>query len=284
MQTENNQEEVQENTQVVEETQIEESQAQEVQEESQEENQEQPEFDKNDPAFLAGQEFAKSQMQNAVDKRIGKEVYRRKTMEASFANQINDVTAKFEEKFKQLTQKPLEEPVYADFDSDVKYQIAVNDYIKKQDATNTTSNTNTQPVVNKNLAIDAHLEKQFVAKETLYAQNNPSYQDARQLVGLYVKDNSDLVNLLHESGPQTVDYLGNNADLLEELSGMSPAQMGRKLAQIELQLKPQQQTVNTKKRPEPTTKVRSSTGGTKSIDNMTQAEYNAFMNDPKNFS
>lgn len=224
-----------------------------------------------------GKQFA----EQGAKKSIRKLVSQKKMLEHKLEQLMNQ-NQEILEQFSQLKQ-PQAPPKYEDFQNsqnpDYAYFEAMDEYKKsKQQA----KPAKTAPA---STDIDQELAARFTAQESQFMQKNPDYLESRQSLMPFLQGNNELINLLHEAGPEVVNYLGENLEIADELSGMSPARMGRYLATIENQLKkPTPTPRQIKKQPDPINNVRSSGRGVKNINDMTQSEYNAFMADPKNWT
>jgi hypothetical protein len=251
----------------------------EVAEQEQEiiEGSEQPQEDVDKSAYDEGKRFAEI----GAKKSIAKEVSKRKRLE----QRLDAVMQQNQEILEHINNQKANTPPpnYQDFQDsenpEYEYQKAMHKHLNKKSVPKEKASP-----AQKAGDIDQHAEQSYIAKENIFAKNNPDYNEAKQNLTPFLQGNSELINILHEAGPEVVHHLGVNIELADEISGMSPVQMGRRLAKLESELKPKGAAPRAPKRQsEPISSPRSSGRGVKSIADMSQAEYNKFMSDPNNF-
>jgi hypothetical protein len=255
----------------------------EVVQEPAEEVAEEVQQEQEDPAKTAYEEGKRFAEQGAK-KSIAKEVSKRKRLE----QQLQELASQNQKILQHIeAQKAnVPPPQYQDFQNsenpDYEYQKAIFNHLEAQKGVQSKKqNTEEKPSVPG--VIDQVAEQKYIAREMQFAQKNPEYVEAKENLTPFIQGNADLINLLHECGPEVVHHLGENLDLADEISGMSPAQMGRRLAKLENNLKPKAAPTAPKRQSEPIGSPRTTGKGVKSIADMDQREYNAYMSDPKNF-
>jgi hypothetical protein len=225
--------------------------------------QEQEKVDQNDPVFQAGQKAMQQKMQEALNKRIAKEVGKRKAIE----NQFDDFRKEFAE-LKQNMAPKVEKPKIEDFEDPNDFVKASMDYQTKMVAPKPQQKPNDpDPTV---LA--------FAQKEQEYAKSHPSYYDKVNQLIPFTQRNPALLDAIYDSGPEVADYLADNLDIVDDMSGMGPARIGRAIAQLENQFKrsqPLPKKANPK--PAPTAEHRGNTGGTPDITKLSKQEYAKYM-------
>lgn len=266
--SENQEQYIEEETATQEVEELEESQ--EVEEGQEEEQPE--EVDRNNPIYLKGKTEAKAEMQKALEKRIGKEVYKRKVMETQFEQKMREFAERFEPILQN--QKPEQPPKYENFENEADYYYELQKYNNKRLESDSRKQAPNQKELGK---IDQYLEQSFVSKEQVYAKNNPDYMESRTLVSSFISNNPDMINLFHKMGPEMVHYLGDNIEVLEDISSLPALEAGLRLGEITKELKPQPKKVIQKKRPEPTSNLRGAQKGVKNIADLTQRQYNEYM-------
>lgn len=204
--------------------------------------------------------------QEAVNRRIAKEVAKRKAIE----NQYNDFRSEFDEFKKQLTPKQ-EPPKLDQFESPEEFMKASYDYYDKQKVAPKQPQGNTEYT-------PSELEIQFSRKAEEYAKTHPEYFNTAKNLIPYTQKNPALYEAIAEAGPEVAEYLGSNMDTLDDLLDLSPARLGRAIAQIENNFKrsqPLPKKANPK--PPPVSDNRGSTSTTKDISTMSQSDYNKYM-------
>ena len=87
-------------------------------------------------------------------------------------------------------------------------------------------------------------------------------------IGEAILDAEDPAALLH--------HLGKNPDLAADLQGLSPARLGRRIAQIEAQMSAKPAPKPVSGAPAPVKPIGATSGGQPNPANMTMAEYKAF--------
>jgi len=243
---------------VVEET------TEEVQEETTEETQEEEkvEVDFSDPKIKEAIRIQREKDQEAVNRRIAKEVGKRKAVE----NQFSDFRSEFDEFKKQFVKEPTK-PKLEDFEDPNEFVKASMEFHTKSQA----RPQQQQQQVNPSL-------QEFAEKEKAYAEKHPGYYDKVNDLIPFTKRNPDLLDAIYDAGPEVADYLADNLEVVDSISTYTPARLGRAIAQIENKFKrsqPLPKKANIK--PAPTADNRGSTTTTKDISTMSQYEYNKFM-------
>lgn len=243
---------------------------QEVLEEGQEEEVKPPEIDKTSPTYLAGEKAMQDKMQAGMDRRIGKEV--RKTKDLNLKVQA------LEERFTNLDREKVEalpmptiddyldqpNPEASFYEAMGKRSELLKTVAKKPEAA-----PQAQPELSQ-AAID------YTAKEDIYADANPTYINDVNIAMRYM--NEKVQEALYDTDPQTVHALSKDLNRVQQLSTMTPSQIGREIAKFEIsnkQGKPLPKRAQGK--PEPTSNNRGTTVKTGSLDGLSQEAYNKAM-------
>lgn len=251
----------------------------EVEASTEEQNKE--EIDFNDPKIKEAIRIQREKDQDAVNRRIAKEVAKRKAIE----NQYSDFRSEFEE-FKKQFSKPEQPPKFEDYDGDTdKWANDVAQYnikkaMKPQEAPRSNNNINAKfdSLIDEFYRKDPELVRSFVEKEKEYFAKNPNYGENVEILKFYAVQNPALLEAIYDAGPEVADFITGDAEKLEQLASFGPARLGRAIAQIESNFKrsqPLPKKANPK--PAPVAESRGQTTKYKDVSKMTQQEYNRYM-------
>lgn len=222
-----------------------------------------PKFDKSDPAFVAGRKSMQNAMQVAFDKRIQKMVGQSKQSEIAMRKEFD---AKLEAIKADVTPKP-KAPLLKDFDSEEEYVEAAIEY--KMGSAGTKAKAQPQTTAQQQQTTE---QVRFGALESEYVKTHPNY--FANLDNLEPFLTKDLLECIYDTTPDVADYLSNNLDITQQISGLRPSLMGRAVAKIEQQFKKSKPgSSRVKKKPAPATEA---TGviSENQTKNGTQHEYN----------
>jgi len=228
-----------------------------------------PAINVDSPEYLAGQDAMKAQMQSALDRRIGKEVSKRKAFEAK-------VNARFMAQDKAAVEA-LPTPKIDDFLNEPNPDAAFYAAMQERDkALKSVQAPPAQQAQAQPVELSAKAQA-YEALEAEYVANNPTYLPLVQNAMKHM--NEDLRSALYKTDPATVHKLAGNLDKIKELVTMDPSDMGYEIAAFEIESKKGQPLPRrAQAKPTPTaTKRGSNTSNGKDISEMSQSEYNAYM-------
>lgn len=216
--------------------------------------------------YKKGMEAMQAKMQAALDKRISKEVGRRKAIE----NQFTQFQSEVQELKKSLHKdKPM--PKIEDFETEQDFVSAMIDHKMGGKPKQVIPQQEQRPVSSAEIA--------FTHQEAEYAKNHPEYYNNLSNLNPFLSE--DLKQSLYASGPEVTDFLSQNVWEAERISALPASVMGREIALLEQKFKREQPLP--RKARQKSAPVTSPTGGTsssKSLDTMSQADYNRYMADP----
>jgi hypothetical protein len=190
-------------------------------------------------------EKARRAMQRRIDKRTA-DLYRERAEKEHLSQRLAALEAR-------ISGEPEQQPTATDVESRAREIATV------------------ERVTEKANSIAQEGEKRFKAEfraalETVVEESGPLFNQRGMptALGEAILDSDDAAALLH--------HLGQNPDLAAELSGLSPAQLGRRIARVEAQMtaKP---VVKTSNAPAPITPVGTRGSAQTSLANADFAEY-----------
>lgn len=225
-----------------------------------------PEIDKKHPSYDAGRKNMQEAMQIGFDKKINKLVGQNK--QAGIAMQA-EFTKKIEELKTALTPKAVA-PLLKDFETEEEYVEAAVKHTMAQNIKPAAKepSANGQPAA----APTTPEELQYRALEAEYAKTHPNYYaNMRQLEPFM---NNELFDCIFDTSPDVAEWLSQNLNIVQQISGLLPTKMGKAIGAIEAAMKKSKPGSNRgKKKPAPVTE---SNGGndTKDIITGSQNDYN----------
>lgn len=241
-------------------------------------------IDDSNPVDDAAADTEKTEKSNGVQKRIDK-VVRQREDEKRKREALERELAEFKAA-KEESAKP-KQPVESDFETYDDYLTALDkfDESAKQDAPKEDANKDEQKDKSDQDAepqlTDSQKSALGVLQERLTEVSKPDDFDDVAL-NPEVSITGDMLEGLAEcDNPEAVMYhLGKNMELASEISGKTPAQQMREIAKLDLtvKIKPPKPAKTTNS-PDPISPVREDAGSTKSLEDMSFSEHEAYMNE-----
>jgi len=207
-------------------------------------------------------------MQKALDNRINQEVGKRKALE----RRLDSVDKRFQDDDRQKIEA-LPMPKIDDFLDQPNPEVSFYEAMDKRKAMIKTVAKPEQPQAQPDLSQSA---QDYTAKEDVYAATNPTYMNDVQVMLRFVTP--ELQSALFDTDPQTVHALSKDLNRVQQLSTLTPSQIGREIAKFEISNKQGKSAPKrTQGKPEPTSNNRGTTVKKGSLENLTYEQHNEMM-------
>lgn len=225
-----------------------------------------PEIDFEDPTIKEAIRIQREKDQEAINKRISREVGKRKTIENQFSQVMEKVAS-----LEKAVQKDIPEPKLENFETEQEFVSAMIDH--KMGSQKPQAKPQQQQIP------PSAIEMDFQRKEMEYAKTHPEYYNNLNNLNPFLTE--DFKSCLYAAGPEVTDFLTQNLHEAEKISALPASVMGREIALLEGQFKREQPLPRkAKPKPAPATESTGGTSTSKDISGMSQAEYNRYMANP----
>lgn len=238
----------------------------------------------DEPGTDTAADTEKAKKSNGVQKRIDKVVREReeeRRKSEALQRELDDLKKGKQQKPEE--QAEVKEPVESDFDTYDEYLDALDKFDKQPDQKvekeTDTDKEDKQTQADEELT-DSQKTALAITQERVASAEKPEDFEAVALNPDLPVTGEMLEALAECDDPAKVMYhLGQNKDLATDIAGQSPAQQMRAIAKLDLTVtsKPPKPTKTTNA-PEPITPVGGSDAQEKSPEDMSFAEYEAYMN------